>query len=219
MKSTRFLITIGIVIVVANIVVLDYFVFKNGLFRQDSINYQLNEAALGGVNQPYECDEECELEIATQIEALFEERLEMLQPTPTVIVREKSAPLVTPTQAPRIVYITLGNTFSTTQVDWTKVPGSDIEFDLNDYSQSAIVKWEGTLRANDANSKCFARLYDKSNNREVDYSQQTTTETSAQYLISQPLAVWAGRNKYQLDIKSLNGVTCHVDSPRLRITY
>lgn len=115
-------------------------------------------------------------------------------------------------------YLSLGTGGSTQKSDWTRVDGSEFTFDLSDY-QEGKVYWEGNLRSQYTNSRCYARLFDKTNSRAVDFSEQSTDSTDNQYLTSQELAIWFGKLKYQLEIKSLNNVTCYLDSPRLVVKY
>lgn len=116
-------------------------------------------------------------------------------------------------------YLSLGTGGSIQKSDWTRVDGSEFTFDLRDYSSDAKVYWEGNLRSQYTNSRCYARLFDKTNSRAVDYSEQSTDKTENQYLTSQELTIWFGKLKYQLEIKSLNNVTCYLDSPRLVVKY
>lgn len=118
-----------------------------------------------------------------------------------------------------INYIPLGDGGSTISRDWVVVEGSEFIFNLADYSSGAKVYWEGNLKARDDNSRCYARIYDQTHYREVDYSQQSTNETSFQSLTSQALSIWRGSNHYRLEIKSLNGVICYLETPRLIVRY
>lgn len=115
-------------------------------------------------------------------------------------------------------YLSLGTGGLTQNSDWTRVDGSEFTFNLADYSGGRVF-WEGNLKAQYTNSRCYARLFDKTNSRAVDFSEQSTDQTANQYLTSQELAIWFGKLKYQLEIKSLNNITCYLDSPRLVVKY
>lgn len=116
-------------------------------------------------------------------------------------------------------YVPLGSGGSTTNTDWTTLEGSEFNFDKNSYSSRAKVYWEGNLKSFSANSRCYARLYDKTHFREVDYSQQSTNELTYQTLTSQATSIWLGNNNYEVQIKSLNGVECYLSSPNLIVKY
>lgn len=118
-----------------------------------------------------------------------------------------------------ISYIPLGDGGLTISHDWVLIEGSQFVFDLNDYPSGTRVYWEGNLKARHSNSRCYARIYDKDNFREVDYSRQSTDKTSFESLKSNSLRIWAGNNHYQLEIKSLNGIPCYLETPRLIVKY
>jgi len=120
---------------------------------------------------------------------------------------------------PTTNYISLGSGGSTTLTSWTVVEGSNFNFNLADYPTGAKVYWEGNLKALSGNSRCYARLYDKTHYRAVDYSQQSTDQISYQSLTSQGLSIWRGNNQYRLEIKSLNGIKCFLTSPNLVVKY
>lgn len=115
-------------------------------------------------------------------------------------------------------YIPLGPGASTQKSEWTRVDGSEFTFDLSEYPEGRVY-WEGNLKAQYTNSRCYARLFDKTNSRAVDFSEQSTDQTSNEYLTSGELMIWFGKLKYQLEIKSLNNITCYLDSPRLVVKY
>lgn len=134
------------------------------------------------------------------------------------VVTQKTVETVAqPTATPQTIYLPLGNGGSTSNLDWAEISGSDFIFDLADYRSGAEVYWQGNLKANSGNSRCYARVYDVTHNRGVDFSEQSTDQISYQTLTSQRLSIWQGENKYRLQIRSLNGITCFLESPRLII--
>jgi len=118
-----------------------------------------------------------------------------------------------------ISYLPLGSGSSTTNQNWEAISGSDFIFDLSDYPTGAKVYWQGNIKSLYGGSRCYARLYDKSNFRSVDYSEQSSAQIAFENLTSQPLSIWSGNNQYRLEIKSLNGIECQLESPKLIIKY
>jgi len=116
-------------------------------------------------------------------------------------------------------YIPLGNGGSTTSQTWESISGSDFTLNLSDYPSGAKVYWQGNIKSLYGGSRCYARIYDKTHFRSVDYSEQSTSQTVFENLTSQPLSIWAGNNQYRLEIKSLNGINCQLESPKLIIKY
>lgn len=155
---------------------------------------------------PLACREIVKSEIGSAIAAL-----------PTIA--PAAAQTKTPTFVSQVAYLPLGGGSSTIERSWKEIDGSDFIFDLADYPATARVYWQGNLKMQNAGSRCFARLYDEDNKRGVDYSEQTTDKTTYETLTSQPLAIWRGKNHYHMEIKSLDGSICYLDSPRLIIRY
>ncbi|MBU2592653.1 MAG: hypothetical protein ABH867_04700 [Patescibacteria group bacterium] len=118
-----------------------------------------------------------------------------------------------------VSYQSLGAGGNTTERSWTVIPGSDFSLNLKDYPAGVKVYWVGNLKADYGNSRCYARIYDKTNFRAVDYSEQSSSQIVFENLTSQSLTIWSGRNDYQLEIKSLNGITCRLESPSLILKY
>jgi len=165
-------------------------------------------------------DGNSEEECSSVCQQLIEEKIN--QAIATLSAEEKSRPAATvaPTQSiPATTYVPLGNGGSTGQRDWTTLSGSEFVFNLADYPKGTKAYWQANLKTAHANSRCFARIYDKTNLRAVDFSEQTTSKTDYETLLSQPLSIWSGENHYQVEIKSLDGSTCHLGSPRLLVKY
>lgn len=164
-------------------------------------------------------------ECGPSCQSFVEEKISEAVATISAMVR-KDTSTKTLTPAPKsstssikvTTYIPLGPGASTQKSDWTRVDGSEFTFDLSEYPEGKVY-WEGNLKAQYTNSRCYARLFDKTNSRAVDFSEQSTDQTSNQYLTSQELTIWFGKLKYQLEIKSLNNITCYLDSPRLVVKY
>lgn len=168
-------------------------------------------------------DEGCGLSCRTFVEEKISEAIATISATAQNTEKQKdiktSATPKSSTSSIKVTtYIPLGPGSSTQKSDWTRVDGSEFTFDLSEYPDGKVY-WEGNLKAQYTNSRCYARLFDKTNSRAVDYSEQSTDQTTNQYLTSQELAIWFGKLKYQLEIKSLNGITCYLDSPRLVVKY
>lgn len=164
-------------------------------------------------------------ECGSSCQGFIEERVFQAIATISATLKEKagtktavSAPKPATSSIKVTTYIPLGPGASTQKSEWTRVDGSEFTFDLSEYPEGKVY-WEGNLKAQYTNSRCYARLFDKTNSRAVDFSEQSTDQTSNQYLTSQELAIWFGKLKYQLEIKSLNNVTCYLDSPRLVVKY
>ncbi|MFC1790026.1 hypothetical protein ACFLZP_00920 [Patescibacteria group bacterium] len=113
--------------------------------------------------------------------------------------------------------LSLGSGGTSSSMAWTDVGGSEFEFDLANYPSGVRVILQLSLKAAHLGGRCYARLYDRSHYRAVDYSFLDTDQNSFQFLTSNNLSIWQGNNSYRLQLKSLNGIECFLQSPRLVI--
>lgn len=208
---------VKVVFFLAIIFLFAYVIFTNQ--KIESSIASLAEKIASSSSQPPEtvdtCSEDCQ-------KLLDEKITEALATLSEQLSEAKRVKLVVATPSPSVpttTYLPLGSGGSTKVTNWTVLDGSDFIFDLKDYPEGTKVYWNGNLKAEVSNSRCFARIYDNSNFRAVDFSEQTTNEKTTQNLTSQPLMIWAGRNTYRVEIKSLNGITCSLGSPRLIFKY
>lgn len=213
-KIPKFFLVLFLIFLSVNLLYLDYLV----LFKIKKAEKPGGEEAFKEQIEP-NSRIECSL-----CAALIDEKIASAIATVSATLKRSSTPKLAVPQPPATSlikvtsYLSLGTGGSTQKSDWTRVDGSEFTFDLEDYSGGKVF-WEGNLKAQYTNSRCYARLFDKTNSRAVDFSEQSTDNTDNQYLTSQELAIWFGKLKYQLEIKSLNNVTCYLDSPRLVVKY
>lgn len=160
-----------------------------------------------------DCGEECKKEIAKSVsEAISNVPIE----TKTV---EKIVQTTIPSK--QTSYISLGTTYATMSKDWIDVPDSGIYIDLaNDYSKSATVSWEASLKVAHSNGTSYARIYDDTNKIAVVGSELITENNSSfKQVSSGSLALWRGRNLYKVQVKSLNGFEITYSGGRIKISY
>lgn len=122
-----------------------------------------------------------------------------------------------PTPSSKVAYITIGGSSSTSSTSWQDISGTDFYFDLSDYPTATGVRWEVSLSAFLAGNKVYARLYDVTNNRAVDFSELFTESGTSTLQRSVDLAIWRGNNLYRVQGKSSTGTPAYLDSPRLRV--
>lgn len=148
-------------------------------------------------------------EVATQPAAVQEKIVER--------VVEREVAVGQPT-SPRVFYIPLGGSASSTSRDWVDVPGSGSFVNLSEYAGVSSVVWEVFLRVDQGNGRAYARLFDKTHSIAVAGSEISTDSQSFALVGSGQLSLWAGNNDYRVQIKSLTGYEAFLESPRLKIT-
>ena len=118
-------------------------------------------------------------------------------------------------------YISLNGPVSTTSTQWVDIPGVEVYIDLvNDYGKGATAGWEASLKVAHGNGQAFARLFDVTHGIAVDGSELSTTNNSNYSIVSSSnIYLWAGRNLYRLQLKSLNSFEVTFLSGHIKITY
>ena len=205
---------IGLVIIV-NLLILDFVWLK----KPQSENTQAPIVQPETISNSTDCSacqkiitDEIAREVA-KITPVIEKQV--IQPT----VSPKSVALPTSTPAVKITYQSIGTSGTTTNTNWTDVPGTDFYFNLTDYPGLINVRWETSLQAFITSTDVFARLYDVTNKRGVDYSELKTQSTTYELLRSSDLVIWRGNNLYRIQIKGLNGNTVNILTPKLKLIY
>jgi len=161
------------------------------------------------ITPPEGCSEEC----SSYIDQKINETISGL-PTP---VSQKTIVPAQPTQSSKVAYVTIGGSSLTNSTSWVDIPGTDFYFDLSDYPTATGVRWEISLRSYLAGNKVYARLYDVTNKRAVDYSELWSDSGISELKRSPDLSIWRYNNLYRVQGKSSAGCDAYLDSPRLRI--
>lgn len=216
MENKLKILGVGIgVLIIVNLLVLDFIwvkqkketpVSKSGieLLRTSTPTLPLSE-----ITPAEECSEACQ--------EYFDQKInEAISSLPTPASQKTVVPAQS-TPSSKVAYITIGGSSSTSSTSWVDIPGTDFYFDLSDYPTATGVRWEISLRAFLAGNKVYARLYDVTNKRAVDYSELFTDSGTSELQRSVDLAIWRGNNLYRVQGKSSTGTPAYLDSPRLRV--
>lgn len=156
------------------------------------------------------CPEDC----LTFLEEKVSEEVAKITPVTQQTVAPTSAPAE---QVPKVVYLPLGGSSSSSATDWTDIGGSDFYFDKGDYPDLSSVRWETSLGSFLGGNLVYVRLYDVTNKRAVDASELSASSSTSKLLQSSGLTIWQGNNLYRIQAKSSSGTPAYIDSPRLKI--
>lgn len=118
-------------------------------------------------------------------------------------------------------YISLSGPFTTTATDWVDLKGVEAYIDLEkEYGKGSSVAWEGSLKVANGNGQAYARLFDVTHGIAVSGSEISTTNNADSKLVtSGNLNLWAGRNLYRVQVKSLNSFEVTFGGGRIKISY
>jgi len=153
-----------------------------------------------------------------EIRALIEESVSQITPPPAEVqvIEKQNA-----TSSPQVSFVPMGGVTTTTSSDWTDVPGSEVSLDLiNDYGKDATVSFEGFLKVAHSNGKAFARLFDDTHKIAVDGSEISIGDTDTLTIATtKNLPIWAGRNIYKIQVRSLNSFEVTYGGGKLKIVH
>ena len=160
------------------------------------------------------CDTDCQKVIADEVGRAV---ATLSATTRQVIINQATGS----SPKPQVSYIPLDGTYSTTNTDWTDAKGIEVSFDIaRDYGSNAKVAWEASLRVANANGTAYARIYDATHGTAVDGSEiSVVNNADYQRVSSGNLNLWAGRNVYRVQIKSLNSFNVDYTGGKIRISY
>lgn len=164
----------------------------------------------------------CPTVCVDEFNRLLSKSLATISASPKVteeIIQPTAKPTVPTQQRAKTAYVPLLSSGSSAKMEWESYVPSDFYFDLSDYPDAKSVQFIAYLKPTDGSGKAFARLYDTSNKRAVDYSDLQSTSGTYELVVSSPLVIWRGNNLYRIQLKSLNGSVAAIQDAKLRINY
>lgn len=150
------------------------------------------------------CDEEC-------VNKVVDQRL--AETSQTFVSQSQPTPAAAKSSTTSFFNLSGGTAGAT---DWTAVDDS-FWLDASLYGSNVTISMEGWMKLQDSNGLGFIRLYDMTNNREVDNSQLQGNSAQGTSFYSAPLSIWRGMNQYRIEVKSTTGYPVTIYSARLKI--
>lgn len=189
-------------LITANILFLDFVSFN----KKVELQLPLQTATPTPIFES-KCVDECQVIIDQKIS-------EALAKLPTLVV-----PTSAPATQVKAVYIPLVTEGTTVNTTWTDINPSEFYFDLADYPGAKEVRFICYLQALHGSAKVYARLYDQTNKRGVDYSDLETQSDSYVRLESSGITIWRGNNKYTVQLRSANGTQVLLKEVKLKVIF
>lgn len=210
----KFFLTISIIV----LSVFMFFLFKR-IEKVESYLYGISkEVATDGktgtmVQKVDVCGEDCKREVND----IVSKAISTISATAKTVIQKETA---TAPPSKKTAYIPLSGPITTTSTTWVDAAGTDVYIDLvNDYGKNTYVSWEGFLSIANGNGTAYARLYDATHGIAVNGSEISATLGTLTQVASGSLSLWAGRNLYRIQLKSLNSFVATFGSGRIKINY
>lgn len=160
------------------------------------------------------CGEECQKEINRRVsEALATASAKNTKSSSQSLRTNKAT-----TQTTKTSSVALGSVFSTTNTDWTDVPGS-VYIDPAGYGTTQNFRWEASIKIGNGNGEGWVRLYDATNNIAVSGSELSTASAAYTNVTSGDIPLWVGNNLYKAQIKSTTSQPVGFASGVVKVIY
>lgn len=139
-------------------------------------------------------------------------------PTPTSTSTTAYSPTSSPvTKSTTYSYVPIPGDGSILSSTWTDVPGTDFEFDPKNFSGFVEARLNANLRLYNGNGTAYLRLFDVTAGIEVWGSEVKATGQNFTYLTSAKLQLRPGNRKYRIQLKSETADTAVFNSGQLRL--
>jgi len=137
-------------------------------------------------------------------------------PTPTIVSPIYKNP-VNQTLGPKEYFIAFGSGANASD-DWQDVPGAEAVIDFGNYQNVKEIKFEASVNVPTANEAVSVRLFNKTDQHPVWYSEVTMNGGASSYLVSSPITYDSGSKTYQVQMKTQLKYTANLTQSRLHIT-
>jgi len=171
------------VLLLANIVYLNLYIFDNGLFAKSADNKSI-QSPVGASPSPTALPTTCPSCVTASITP------KSTAQTATVIQ-----------DSVKDFYVSLGSGTNQTS-DWTDVPGVQAVIDFGQYPRIKEIHFEVSLYVPSANEWVSVRLYNVTDKHPVWYSEMTMNANTTAYLTSPALSYDTGSKLYQVQMKT-----------------
>ncbi len=194
------------------------YLFYRSQIQNSNLQITNQISSTGGGTVTDTCGADCQAYIDQRIASLSAARTAG-QPagpsaTPKVVYVTQTAPR---TKVQSTTYVTVPGSGSTTNNDWTDLPGTEFYFDPADYPGLVSVYFEANMKLFNGNGMAYVRLYDGTNGVGVQGSDVQTNSQADSVVASGQVSFWAGKNLIRVQAKSLTADTAIFSSGRLRI--
>jgi len=223
-RLNKLLIVVGSilgVLIIVNILFLDWWFFS--IRKQGSGSSEEGETKENLFWPEKVATDSCGLVCQKVIEEKIQEELARMpslagQSSVLPTVSQIKPSVVPTTSQSRVIYIPLVTSGTVSSISWTDIVPSEFYFDLVNYPGAKEVRFEAYLLSLN-NDLIFARLYDVTNKRGVDFSDLQTNSSSFTRVESSAMKIWQGNNKYTVQLRSVNATQAQLKDAKFKIMY
>ncbi|MCL5069288.1 MAG: hypothetical protein M1308_00050 [Actinobacteria bacterium] len=140
---------------------------------------------------------------------------ELLKPTITITPTKPTQTLTN--SSVKEFFIPFGSGSNSTD-DWADVSGLQVYVDSLQYSQIKKIVFEASVHIPTGNEKAYVRLFNKTDQHPVWFSEVSMEGGAPQLLISNPITLDSGNKLYQVQMKTSLKYQAILDQSRIHIT-
>lgn len=202
-------------LVLGNLFFLDYVLTSpNSIFLKDTSGSSVIDTAKDRLTID-RCGDFCKEEIAREIEKVTISASAQLTPklesiTPSKTIKENKV-----TKDDYVVFGS-GTNMST---DWGDVPGLEAYADNNSYGVIKEVIFETSVQIPTGNETAYVRLYNKTDQHPVWYSEVSIEGGEAKFLQSKPISLDSGKKLYKVQMKTTLAYPANLIQSRIHIIH
>lgn len=213
-KYLKYYLLIGFVVVASALVLLAKRVYK---IESQMANLPVVSTQTADKEIIASSEDVCGKDCKKTINEIVGNAVSTISATTKTIIKTQEVSL--PIQS-RVAYLALPGPITTTSTDWVDAVGTDVYLDLTgSYGKEATATWEAFISIASANLTAYARLFDVTHGIAVNGSEISSANVTLAPVSSGNISLWAGRNLYRVQIKSLNGFLVTFGSGRIKINY
>lgn len=213
-KMTTFLLSVFAIAVVANLVLLNYTIFRLVPTKLEALSIPKNEPT-PSLKPEDSCGIACQQALQFALKQVDQKiaTLGSKVSTPSVSIRPDKTPVVVATTKESFVPMGTG---STTKNDWEDVSGSDVFINTANFPNIKEAYFEVSMHIPTKNGIMTARLYNVTDKHPVWYSDVTTQQDVSTF-VSSKITLDPGNKQYRIQLKTSLEYQSLLDSARIKI--
>lgn len=137
-------------------------------------------------------------------------------PVSTAVPIQKSTSSNTTSPRVKEYFIPLGSGTNSSS-DWQDITGAQALVNFNNYQNIKEVRFEASVTVPNASQIVWIRLYNKTDQHPVWYSDLSSNGNSQSYLVSNPIVYDSGDKTYQVQMKTQLSAPTTLDQARIHI--
>ncbi len=214
-STTTVVISVFAIAVVANLLLLNYTIFKLLPARLESSPAKVESSATPVAQSNDSCGLACQQALQFALKQVDQKIATLSGKVATSSSQPIAAKPILPAQTTKESFIPMG-TGSTSKADWEDVAGSDVYVNTSNYPNTKETYFEVSMHIPTKNGVMSARLYNVTDKHPVWYSDVSTDQDVSTFVASK-ITLDSGNKQYRIQLKTSLAYLSLLDSARMKI--